>query len=355
MSLKAQSIQHKKFAPTLVASTRFNLKKREEMRAVLDELTQAIPSAHIAGPAFCIFQFISSVSEGFDVKVGFPVSQAVQTDAVKTRTLPAMEVLALVHQGPVENLRESYGKLYSYAAEHGLISDEFSREIYLDANDPTGNETELHFVLHDWNELLGKNLERVLGQKARRKVMQGEEKITLEASVDERFCWVKGVIERLDRLADTGQKYDILSSCAHVFPKGQIAKLQAVFESARAETNDPLQAADAVLEFMAQDPGWIEGAFREGHVIYAAKSPRDPQGHKDAQTEAERKKAYCFCPIVRNHLDQGMPVTYCYCGSGWYRQQWEGAIGKPVQIEIVQSILKGDEVCQFAVHLPDDL
>jgi hypothetical protein len=209
--------------------------------------------------------------------------------------------------------------------------------------------------LHDWNELLGANLERVLGQQARRKVMQGEEKITLESSVDERFCWVKGVIERLDRLADTGQKYDIVSSCAHVFPKGQIAKLQAVFESARAETNDPLQAADAVLEFMAQDPGWIEGAFREGNVIYAAKSPRDPQGHKDAQTEAERKKAYCFCPIVRNHLDQGMPVTYCYCGSGWYRQQWEGAIGKPVQIEIVQSILKGDEICQFAVHLPDDL
>ncbi|MGD9101704.1 MAG: GyrI-like domain-containing protein, partial [Anaerolineae bacterium] len=148
MSLKAQSIQHKKFAPTLVASTRFNLKKREEMRAALDELTQAIPSAHITGPAFCIFQFISSVSEGFDVEVGFPVSQAVQTDALKTRTLPAIKVLALVHQGPVENLRESYGKLYSYAAEHGLISDEFSREIYLDADNPTGNKTELHFVLH---------------------------------------------------------------------------------------------------------------------------------------------------------------------------------------------------------------
>jgi len=60
------------------------------------------------------------------------------------------------------------------------------------------------------------------------------------------------------------------------------------------------------------------------------------------------------CVLVSNHLDQGMPTSFCYCGSGWYRRQWERAIGKTVTIQVVKSILKGDEVCQFAIRLPDD-
>jgi len=50
-----------------------------------------------------------------------------------------------------------------------------------------------------------------------------------------------------------------------------------------------------------------------------------------------------------------MPVHYCYCGAGWYRQQWEGVFDKPVSIEIVKSVLRGDEICRFAIHIPKDL
>ena len=31
------------------------------------------------------------------------------------------------------------------------------------------------------------------------------------------------------------------------------------------------------------------------------------------------------------------------------------ALGKPVTVEIVQSVLKDDPVCQFATHLAEDL
>ena len=33
----------------------------------------------------------------------------------------------------------------------------------------------------------------------------------------------------------------------------------------------------------------------------------------------------------------------------------ETATGKPVRVKVLQSVLKGDLVCQFAVHLPEDL
>jgi hypothetical protein len=289
------------------------------------------------------------------VEVGVPVTRPVETAWVSTRLLPALEVLALRHRGPLETLRESYGKLYGAAYAHGLISDEFCREVYFDYQDPIACDVEVQFVVHNWNALLARNVERVLGAAGRQAVMQGGEAIDVETPLDERFFWVKGALERLDGLADEGQTYDVLSSCAHVFPAEQVARLGVVYREARARSEDPLQAVDAVIAFMDRDPGWPEGSRREGQIIYAAKKPRDPQAYEKAQSEAERRQAYCFCPIIRYHLDRGMPSSFCYCGAGWYRRQWEGAIGRPVTIEVVKSILKGDDVCQFAIHLPDEL
>jgi predicted hydrocarbon binding protein len=77
--------------------------------------------------------------------------------------------------------------------------------------------------------------------------------------------------------------------------------------------------------------------------------------YEKAKTAKEKRQAYCFCPLVRDYLDQDVPITFCYCGAGWYRLQWEGAIGKSVKIDVVKSVLKGDDECQFAIHLPNDL
>jgi len=356
-------IQHKKLKQTLVATVRRTVKQRAEIQDVLSELAQEIPKEHIAGAPFCIFQFVTSVTDGYDVEIGFPVTQRVEMGTLKSRVLPAMEVLSIVHRDAPEKLGETYGKLYGYAEEHGIISDEFCREVYpFDAAAQGRLDTggEVQFVIHQWNDRLEKNLDRVLGEETKQVVMLGSAElgidINIESSVDDRFRWVKGMVERLNGLAEEHQKYDILSSCAHVFPVGQIAKLKAVYKETNARTKDSMQAVDAVLDFMESDPGWgKERPLREGHIIYSAKAPRDPKAYENAQDDLERRRAYCFCPLVRNHMDQGMPTDFCYCGSGWYRQQWEGAIGKPVTVEIVKSILKGDDACQFAIQLPEDL
>jgi effector-binding domain-containing protein len=355
MSLREMGIEHKRIIEALVVTRHLVLKARSELPVILDDLRQRISSAHIAGPPFCVFQFVTSVKDGFDVEIGYPVSQSIEADGIETKMLPAVEVLALLHEGPMEKLQESYRQLYGSAAAHGLISDEFCREVYWDLDDLGNTKIEVQFILHDWQGLLGENLDRVLGERTRKEVMQGGDGLTVESTVDERFQWVKEVMERMNRLADEEQKYDVVSSCAHVFPEGQVDKLKAVYEDARAKTDDPLQAIDAVIEFMDADPGWGERPLREGRVLYSSKAPRNPQAYASAKDERERREAYCFCPLVRSHLDRGMPITFCYCGAGWYRRQWEGATGKPVRIEIVQSILKGDDVCQFAIHLSEDL
>ncbi len=355
MSLKALGIEHKQLADTLVTTVHLNIMERKELQAVLDGLAQAIPKQHIAGPALCIFQFVSSVKDGFEVEAGFPVTQAVQVSGARTWTLPGVDVLSLVHTGPADQVQSSYKKLYGSAAEHALISDEFAREIYLDGNNPDESRIEIQFILHDWSRLLAGNLERVLGETSRRQVMQESDLLTLESVAGERFQWVKGAVARLDELADENQLYEILSRCAHVFPTSQIAKLHTVYEEAKAKSGDPLQAVDAVIAFMGQDPGWGKAPRREGNVIYSTKNPRNPQAYQKAQTPAERKSAACFCPLVRNHLDQGMSDSFCYCSAGWERQQWECALGRPVKVQVIQSLVRGDDVCQFAIYLPDNL
>ncbi len=350
MSRQELGIERKQLPETLVATARFCVQQRSELPAIWAELAESIPPEIVAGPPFCIFWFVTSVKDGNDAEVGFPVTRPFEAGAIQTRTLPALEVLSLVHRGPAEGLGQVYRLLYGYASSHGLISDEFCREVYLE-----DGGVELQLVVHRWNDLLADNLARVVGAEARRAVMQGAEALTVDSSVDERFEWLKGAMERLEGLADEYQRYDVISSCAHVFPATQLDKLHAVYEQARADGCDGLAAVDAVIAFMEQDPGWGETSRREGRLIYAAKKPRDPQAYENATTDAERRQAYCFCPLVRSRLDDGMPVSFCYCGSGWYRQQWERATGRPVTVEVLKSVMRGDERCEFAVHLPDDL
>ncbi len=353
MSLQEVGIEHKRFGETLVATVRCEFRNRQELHAILADVERAIPADCIAGPAFCIFQFITSVRDGFEGEAGFPVSRPVESGEVHSRVLPAMDVLSLTHHGPVERMRETVRALYGRAYEHGLISDEFMREVYPDANNPGGSEIEVQFVLHDWVGLLGRHVSRVLGDQAAREVMQGSDGLSLDSAPEERFCWVKGALDRLGGPGSEAQQYDAISSCAHVFPDRQIEKLKQAYDRALAGTGDPLQAVDAVLDFMAGDPCWGERPRREGSTIYSSKKPRDPQAFAAATSSAERRRAACFCPIIRDRLDEGMPVAFCYCGAGWFRRQWEGATGKPVRIEVVESLLKGDERCTFAIHLAE--
>ena len=352
-SLEELGIKYKSIPSTQIASVRTNIQKRKELHPLIDTLKDNISKENILGPAFCIFNFISSYKSGFDIEIGFPVNSNVQADDIKTRTLPEMEVLSIIHKGPVESIGESLRKLYGSTAELGLTSDEIRCEIFLDSNNPEGKEIELYFILHNWNELITKNMQRVLGEDVKQEILQGCGELSLNSSLEERFEWVKCAVSGLDQKASESQIYDILSSCAHVYPKEPIEKARAVFEKSKEETNNPLKAIDAVIEFMDKDSAWAEPPSRKGNIIYSTKLPRDPQGFKNAKNNLEKRKSYCFCPIIRNYLDQEIPRSFCYCGGGWFRRQWEGILGTPVNIEIIKTVSQGDDECTFAVHLPE--
>jgi predicted hydrocarbon binding protein len=58
----------------------------------------------------------------------------------------------------------------------------------------------------------------------------------------------------------------------------------------------------------------------------------------------------CYCGSV-SKTRQPISVVYCQCSCGWYQKLFETILEKPVQVELIDSIIHGAETCQFVIHI----
>lgn len=357
MGMIENNIEYKKIDEKRVSYIRTSIKTRDDISKVIQKLTTKIPKEIIIGHAYGRTIWVSSVQkeEGFDMEIGFPVTEEFENDEIRTKIQKGREVFSITHKGSIEKKNETYRKLIDYIREKKVISDEFSMEIYLDNNNPKGEELEIQFVVHNWQALFEKHTTRVLGSEATKEVIP--EQPSFDSSAEDRLVWAKEAINGVkNHTSDSFQIYDILSSCAHVFPPNPILKMKEVYEKRKNETNNPLAAIDSVLDMMVEDNAWGNRPIREGNIIIATKNPADREAFEKATTPAEKRRATCFCSVIRNHLeDDDIPKEYCLCSAGWFRRQWEGALSQPVEVDIMKTVLQGDDVCQFAIHIPENL
>ena len=72
--------------------------------------------------------------------------------------------------------------------------------------------------------------------------------------------------------------------------------------------------------------------YKEGGVIYL-------EYHK------------CGCPIViSGEIDNPF---FCNCTRGYTKERFENLFGKPVKVELIESILKGDKICKQVITIAD--
>jgi len=343
MSFEEHGITHKSLDDMLIASLRFQMREREELFARIEQLRNACQE-HVAGPPFAIFYWDTGL-EGIDTEACLPVTNPVESGEIRSRMLEGGEVFTMLHHGSHDDLEQTYRQIGARLVEQGLNPENLTREVFLELfpEDPQRNVTEVQGFFVNWEQRLAHSLERVLGADACADVLQDLDHISPEASCEERKAWVNGALERLEPQTTEEQRFDIISRCAHLFSRRRIERLRAVYERNRD--------VDEVLKAMAEDPDWYEIPTRDGDVIYATKVARNRQGYEAASDEAERRMHYCHCALVRKSTGDVHPA-FCNCASGWYRQTWEGILGQPVCVEILKSLTRGDETCQFAIHLP---
>jgi hypothetical protein len=58
----------------------------------------------------------------------------------------------------------------------------------------------------------------------------------------------------------------------------------------------------------------------------------------------------CYCEMVDEGPER-LPASYCLCSAGWVQEMFETVTGRPVRVELVQSIKGGAPDCRFVVRL----
>jgi hypothetical protein len=114
---------------------------------------------------------------------------------------------------------------------------------------------------------------------------------------------------------------------------------------------------DEVIAFVEANPE-IGGGVREGNLVYLTKIPYDTRAFL-AETDPEKKRYhYCHCPWAKESLHKGTATissAFCQCSAGFVKRPFEVIFGRTLQADVLQSVLQGDPVCRFAVHLPEDI
>jgi hypothetical protein len=59
----------------------------------------------------------------------------------------------------------------------------------------------------------------------------------------------------------------------------------------------------------------------------------------------------CFCPLIGRLYNT--PKVACNCSLGWQQHTWETLLGKKVQVELKESVLRGGKRCLFEIRVGD--
>ena len=117
------------------------------------------------------------------------------------------------------------------------------------------------------------------------------------------------------------------------------------------------EITDEVVKFVSQNQE-IESGIRDGNLIYITKIPYNAKQFL-AETDPTMKRYYaCHCPWAREGIKMDsipMNPVFCYCSGGFSKKPWEVIFGQTLQVDLLESALRGDFRCRFAIHLPETL
>jgi predicted hydrocarbon binding protein len=220
-----------------------------------------------------------------------------------------------------------------------------------------------------WLTKFGNCIEATGGADVRQQIMDGSQILSDDTPRAEVITWTQGAMKRLESLLDEDQLKQVMTGCACQYPKESLQEMRRSY----AETGDIrlvhqmlLDQFKSFLQHSLELPnemitdilarGWGAAGILEENRIIATKIPKSGylRQYMEETDPGKKRALYCHCPRVRDVLKSGeeLSTTYCYCGAGFYKGMWEEILQQPLEVELLQSVLKGDEVCQVAVHLP---
>lgn len=191
-----------------------------------------------------------------------------------------------------------------------------------------------------YNYQIMRRMDEIFGESTTRDILQDSLRDLPDASYQDAYRDYREVCEGdIDRyLAHKDQQFtEQLRGCME---RGELFFGQEITED--------------VIQFVDGNPE-IGGGVRMGAIVYETKIPYNTQAYL-AETNPDKKRYhYCHCAWAKESLRHGaLTVTpvFCQCSAGFHKRPYEVIFEQPLKAEVLQSVLQGDPVCRFAIHLP---
>ncbi|MBN1858413.1 GyrI-like domain-containing protein [Candidatus Bipolaricaulota bacterium] len=333
-----------------------------EMRAVLKDSA--------VGPGICLILGRTDGGE-LDVELAVPIDSGVVAPPFEVRALPAIAMFSAVHQGPYQDggdgepVRTTAQELSRFIAEHALLAgDDPVRYVYLEGPETHGNDaanylTEIQFPDHlpAWLNGLQAGLSDCLGEDLAREIMEGSADLAEKSNATAVRSWMSGALDRLDTaIPDEQTRACVLNHCAHHYPRIELDRMRAVYE----EIGDLSAFIDRLAADKALFPAriWVESYDGQpAAYIERCIPPWQREAYEKAEDPKMKRYYACFCPVAREAIrrDEPLSASFCNCSGGWFVQMWEAILDRRLRVDVVDSVLEGNERCVFRVHLPQEL
>lgn len=137
--------------------------------------------------------------------------------------------------------------------------------------------------------------------------------------------WVTDLMNTLDSEFDEPTKIKLLSGCGRGCFR-RFSFKQDIAAKGKGDVDKLIEAYKANFEC------WREGESTV-HIRFG-----------------EINKNGCYCPAAKYRAPKANDI-HCYCTRATHESIWQTALGKPVKIDILQTVRRGDPTCHFLVHL----
>ena len=183
---------------------------------------------------------------------------------------------------------------------------------------------------------IGGHIEEFAGKIVREKVMEGSDIIAKSSNKQKVALWMKNAIDRLDASTSPEKCRQIMGACGHNCAAHNTRMVQSV-----AVRRQKYKTEKAFLEAEVKRSAKYTRIELQGKSVVQYYTPHD-------FTTPRR----CFCSLMYS-LPEGVNAspTYCQCSRGFVETYWESALGRPVEVEVVETAITGADECKFVIYL----
>jgi hypothetical protein len=155
---------------------------------------------------------------------------------------------------------------------------------------------------------------------------------------DKARVWLKDLMDNMDALLDEKTKKNLMNAC------GRSCYVNAFGIASQREVSP--QLAEAWMNYLKNAGFEIQDNGSVTIVYFGWK-----KDHQNPMTGLILSDGYCMCELVES-IPKGLSPTYCNCSAGYIGEMFKRYLGKPVNVEIVETLVSGGKECRFKIEIP---